>query len=105
MRSDSSARTRATIVALRNALERFPRQQDGCRTGIKRGINGQLGVPWLVQPPAGDQRSLNLAITSRSDYRLWDALVPAEANAPYSAIYLATGADGPLSRRNDAAAR
>jgi len=31
--------------------------------------------------------------------------VPAEANVPYSAIYLATGAAGPLSRRKAAAAR
>lgn len=33
------------------------------------------------------------------------ALVPAEADAPFSATYLTIGAAGLLSRRNDAAAR
>ena len=49
---------RRSSCDLRRALERFPRQQDGRRTGINRKLNRQLKVPWLVEPPARDQKPL-----------------------------------------------
>jgi hypothetical protein len=79
---------------------------------LATGGYSDLGDGMAAAPPDSD---FSLALRRRGctprQSGFWDEsyallhLLPAEANAPYSAIYLATGIADSLSRRNAAAAR